>query len=179
MSDHPSLDVNDVGIIEESFTQSARVFFLRADAHVTLPTEVLTAFEISDTGDLCDLKVCDRCFKRLNTEEYFSNNRHKKDGWITKRPSCKACRKLKDGKAIPRITKEIWEAQRPPDYTIFECPICHKSSIVGITKIVLDHCHLTGSVRGYTCESCNTGIGRFDDNIDIVLNAAKWLKKMS
>ena len=52
-----------------------------------------------------------------------------------------------------------------------------KTTIVGITKQVLDHDHVTGKVRGYLCESCNTGIGRLDDNIKLIENALDWLKK--
>jgi len=44
-----------------------------------------------------------------------------------------------------------------------------------VSKIVLDHCHHTGNVRGYLCESCNTGIGRFDDDIEIIDRAINWL----
>ena len=58
---------------------------------------------------------------------------------------------------------------------IFECPICLKISIVGITKIVLDHNHSTGEIRGYLCESCNTGIGRFKDDVNILKNGIEWL----
>tara|TARA_B110000211_G_C14040063_1_gene536362 strand:- start:1400 stop:1552 length:153 start_codon:yes stop_codon:yes gene_type:complete len=49
---------------------------------------------------------------------------------------------------------------------------------VGISKIVLDHDHSTGEVRGWLCESCNTGIGRFDDDPQIVQKAINWLKKI-
>ena len=35
---------------------------------------------------------------------------------------------------------------------------------------------LTGKVRGFLCESCNTGIGRFDDDIEILKKAIHWLQ---
>ena len=43
-------------------------------------------------------------------------------------------------------------------------------------QIVLDHNHKTGEVRGYLCESCNTGIGRFDDDVTILKRAITYLE---
>lgn len=177
LTEEQSLKVHDVGIVQRTIGSTSEVLFLKVNKQVLLPRSAITSFDISKTGDLYEFKVCDRCFRHLNTQDCFSDNRHKKDGLITKRPSCKDCRRIKDGKPIPKITRDIWESERPNDYTIFSCPICNKPSIVGITKIVLDHCHKTGKVRGYTCESCNTGIGRFDDELSIVLQAAEWLRK--
>ena len=132
---------------------------------------------IEETGDRFQFKICDRCFKLLSTDAKFSNNRHKKDNIITKRPSCKLCREKKDGVPISRAEKKEWNAKRPQKYTSFICPICGKNSIVGISKIVLDHDHSNGKVRGWLCESCNTGIGRFDDDYEIVYKAVKWLMR--
>lgn len=39
----------------------------------------------------------------------------------------------------------------------------------------VDHCHLTGKVRGLLCNSCNIGIGKLGDNLDGVLNAVSYL----
>ena len=61
---------------------------------------------------------------------------------------------------------------------IFECPICKKRTIPGLTsKIVLDHNHSTGKVRGWICDSCNTGIGRFKDDTKLLEEAIKYLQK--
>ena len=94
---------------------------------------------------------------------------------MTKRPSCRVCRKKKDGKSISKSDKKIWEQQKPELYSSFTCPVCTKTSIVGISKIVLDHNHDNGFVRGWICESCNTGLGRFDDDPEIVFNAVEYL----
>jgi len=39
----------------------------------------------------------------------------------------------------------------------------------------IDHDHKTGSVRGVLCSNCNTGIGFFRENIDIMISAIKYL----
>ena len=106
----------------------------------------------------------------------YEDNRIKKGGKKTKRPSCRACRKIKNGKSISKKDRNSWNLQKPSEYSPFTCPICEKTTICGISKIVLDHCHQTGNVRGWICESCNTGIGRFDDDPDVVLEQLNGLR---
>ncbi len=63
---------------------------------------------------------------------------------------------------------------------VYICPICHKASIPFVTaKYVIDHNHATGQAREWICDSCNTGLGRFKDNIEIMQNAIEYLKKHS
>jgi hypothetical protein len=176
--EYNNLELNDVGIIHKESTSNYKtIFFLRLNQEVNLNSLFFESFDIKSTGDKQSHKVCDRCFKRLPTSEHFQNNRHKKDNHITKRPSCRACRKVKEGVNISSADKTSWKSKRPPDFSPFQCPICNKTTIAGISKIVLDHNHNTGKVRGYLCESCNTGIGRFDDNAEIIRRAISWLNE--
>lgn len=171
------LTKGDVGFIDKENQNEISVFFLRINQHYTLDKSKVEKFDIADTGDRFKFKVCDRCYKYLDTEKHFQNNRLKKGDVITKRPSCKACRKEKDGISIPTKQRAEWEAKRPVNGSLFTCPICQKTTIVGVSKVVLDHNHSTGNVRGWLCESCNTGIGRFDDKIEIIQHAIDWLEK--
>ena len=62
------------------------------------------------------------------------------------------------------------------------CAICNEPQ-QGITKdgetrfLCVDHCHTTGKVRELLCVKCNTGIGQFKDNPEILKQAIKYLKK--
>lgn len=47
----------------------------------------------------------------------------------------------------------------------------------GSPKLVVDHCHKTGKVRGLLCTKCNTGIGFFDEDIPKLEKAISYLKK--
>ena len=169
---------NDVGVILDAneIAKTYRVKFLRSNLVIDIDTSYVEQFNIQETGDRYDFKVCDRCFKRLQTSVWFEDNRHKKDNIITKRPSCRDCRKIKNGVSISSKDKLIWKSNRVADFSDFTCPICLKTTIAGITKIVLDHNHSTGKVRGWLCESCNTGIGRFDDDPEVVKRAVEWLE---
>ena len=58
------------------------------------------------------------------------------------------------------------------------CPVCEKRSIVAVTaNIVADHDHDTGMAREWICDSCNTGLGRFKDDITILEVAIEYLKR--
>lgn len=41
--------------------------------------------------------------------------------------------------------------------------------------LFVDHCHFTGAVRGLLCTRCNTGVGMFRDNPDLMLAAAAYV----
>ncbi len=165
-----------VGLIKKCDKLTSNVFFIKDAVEIPLRNDQIKKINISETGDQYEFKVCDRCFKYLPTTS-FPNNRYNKK-FLVRRPSCKACRAINDGKDISNADKKLWEAtKKPPDYSLFECPICKKVSIPGIKKIVLEHNHKTGKVRGYVCESCNTGIGRFDDDIAMLKRAIKWLSQ--
>jgi hypothetical protein len=56
-----------------------------------------------------------------------------------------------------------------------KCLICN-SYLLNI-KYCVDHNHKTKEIRGILCSSCNQGLGQFKDNIENLLNAAKYLKE--
>ena len=172
----PDIEVNDVGVIQTRGKNYCNILFIRLDKIYRVPLPDVLLIDLSKVGDEFPQKICDRCYKLLPTGENFSNNRIKKGGKITKRPSCKNCRKIIEGKPIDSRIKTSWENKKP-HMSLFACPICQKKSIAGLTKIVLDHNHTSGKVRGYICESCNTGLGRFKDNIQLLSYAIEWLEK--
>lgn len=53
-----------------------------------------------------------------------------------------------------------------------KCAICCKKK-----KLVVDHCHKTGKVRGLLCSTCNSGIGMLQDNIEVLKTAIKYLRR--
>jgi len=50
------------------------------------------------------------------------------------------------------------------------CAICGKGD-----KLVLDHCHRSGDVRGWLCTSCNNGLGLFRDDPTLFQKAIAYL----
>lgn len=43
-------------------------------------------------------------------------------------------------------------------------------------KLSVDHCHLTGNVRGLLCTQCNVGMGSLKDSQFLLANALRYLK---
>ena len=58
-----------------------------------------------------------------------------------------------------------------------KCAICLVSSDDYGKRFHVDHCHTTNKVRGLLCSSCNTGVGMFKDNSDILTKAAQYVDK--
>lgn len=52
-----------------------------------------------------------------------------------------------------------------------------KSKLSKIQTLAVDHDHKTGACRGLLCDSCNLGIGLFDDNILLLKSSIKYLNK--
>ena len=62
------------------------------------------------------------------------------------------------------------------------CAICglsesQTSKYGRMKKLSIDHCHTTNKVRGLLCVACNTGLGGFKDNIDILASAISYLQQ--
>lgn len=52
------------------------------------------------------------------------------------------------------------------------CKICKRTD----QKLVVDHCHSTGKVRGLLCKPCNIGIGALYESEEIFMAAVLYLR---
>lgn len=43
-------------------------------------------------------------------------------------------------------------------------------------KLVVDHCHSSGKVRGLLCHNCNRALGLFQDSMSSLTRAIEYLK---
>lgn len=54
-----------------------------------------------------------------------------------------------------------------------KCQVCGEPG-----RLNVDHCHETHRVRGILCVRCNTGIGSFRDEPELLIKAAAYLSKV-
>ncbi len=166
----------EVGIIIGEKGNTTTVQFVDSPTPVDVPNSMIVSFDPERTGDQFLHKVCNRC-NRLLPLENFQKNQNGKNNRVVRRPSCNDCREKIDGKDMPGKVKREWNRTKP-HMTIWECPICKKRTIPGLTsKIVLDHNHHTGMPNAWICDSCNTGLGRFNDDIAVMEEAIEYLKQ--
>jgi len=175
-----TLEKYSIGIIENKDKKESKINFIEPNEltmviSITISNNDYEIFDPLKTGDLYSKKVCNRCHRLLDTKAFSKNQNGKGDRPI-RRPSCEYCRKGIDGENANPKERNEWKKNKP-EFEFFNCPICHKITIPGLTsKVVLDHNHETGHIRGWICDSCNTGIGRFKDDITLLENAIKFLK---
>jgi hypothetical protein len=175
ISDDILVETNDVGIVLPEANRDGSIFMVRLWQNVILHERDYNVFNQKRTGDGFETKICNVCHKLLPTIN-FARNQNGVNNRPVRRPSCQECRIILEGEDMAPTDRREWE-RRKPHNTPFECPICSKRTIAGVTcRIVLDHNHTTGNIRGWICDSCNTGIGRFKDDIALLRRAIQFLE---
>lgn len=138
------------------------------------------------------MKNCTVC-KQKKPTEHFYNRKASEDG---KAYRCKEC----DNNAVRIYRKKHTERYKikartnqlrfiygiePEDYgrMLSEqdgvCAICSGPPVNTNppfnSKLVIDHCHITGTIRGLLCQKCNKALGLFKDSPEILQKAIKYL----
>lgn len=108
-------------------------------------------------------------------KKYYQNNKSrldKKNRMYEQTPKAKDRKRQAYFKRKYRITQEYMDAlllkQR------FLCPLCGRS--LTDTKVVVDHNHMTGEVRGLLCYRCNTLLGQAEDSLSLLAKAMAYLR---
>lgn len=106
------------------------------------------------------LKKCRNCDEMKSVEDfpYFSCST------AGRKNTCKTC-----SQELSNLRRKL-RLQNPPPLE-GECPICNQHT----NDWILDHCHFNDSFRGYICNGCNLGLGRFNDDPKLLERAIKYL----
>jgi hypothetical protein len=130
-------------------------------------------------------RECTRCLVYKSWDCFWKDW----DGKNGKSSKCKECRKKIRPIERPDIKRNssyklnygitikdynnIFEAQKG------RCNICFKHASEFNRSLAVDHCHLSGKIRGLLCMNCNHLLGKAKDSIDILNNAIQYLKESS
>jgi hypothetical protein len=126
------------------------------------------------------MKVCSKC-RIIKSFDAFYTCKSSKDG---RHHRCKACRKTdkrpttaqaqaKHRKKLYGLTPDQFMAMVVKQANA--CAICTSPLVATKTGLHVDHCHVTGKVRGLLCGRCNSGIGHLKDSSELCLRAAQYL----
>lgn len=132
-------------------------------------------------------KVCSKCKIEKSVTEFTKTKCHYKYGVIGRCKECsrELCKKWRKNNHYKRL-KYIYGVSLEDIKQIYKiqnelCAICGGKQIKGTNAwgvdLHIDHNHKNGKVRGLLCRNCNTGIGLFDDNPELLLKAIKYLEK--
>lgn len=125
-------------------------------------------------------KLCNKCGQEKEEFDFYPRADHPH----LLQSHCKRC-VLDNRKLIPKseikiknrkanlkkkygLTLEAYEALLAEQEG--SCFICHSEE-----DLVVDHDHDTGDVRGILCRKCNSGLGMFKDNPELLTKAAEYL----
>ena len=128
-------------------------------------------------------RKCKKCCELLPVTDFYikadKDNKHYRFN-----SPCKSCanigRNINYHKAYQRklkynLTQEEYDLKLKEQNN--SCAICgmHKDDYP--KNFAIDHCHKTGKVRGLLCNHCNSGIGFFRENSNVMKKAIGYLKK--
>ena len=133
------------------------------------------------------MKTCTKCKAVKNFTE-FHKGKNYKDGYRT---VCKECMstysKARNATTQQREKNRAWFYRRKYGISLAQydemltkqgcrCSICNSpdSKRQG-QRLMVDHCHETGKVRGLLCNPCNAAIGLLGDNISTLQKAINYL----
>jgi len=120
------------------------------------------------------IKAAARRYRETNKEKISEYARHK---WRTD-PDHREKHRVRTRRSQRKMVfKRVYGISLEDYDVMFErqggaCAICKRT---GVTLCV-DHCHLTGEVRGLLCIRCNSALGFCSDDPAVLLAAAEYLQ---
>ena len=141
-----------------------------------------TQIPLIDTGP--QVKRCRKCGDRKPVDQFYVA-RHGKASRDRLQAYCRQCsndnfRAWRLGKQYG-LTIEAYQAMLEEQRGL--CAICGKAEIAttnfsdSVRSMAIDHDHVTGKVRSLLCTKCNTGLGAFEDNPELLELAAACIRR--
>lgn len=126
---------------------------------LSLGFPLTVTFSQAVTGET-PTKPCRKCSEVKPLEDFplFSTSE------AGRKNTCKQC-----SKELSAVRARLRKAHPTPPPG--DCPVCHQHT----ASWVLDHNHMEETFRGYICNSCNLGFGKFNDDPAVLERALIYL----
>jgi len=149
------------------------------------------------------LRTCNKCGVEAFTKDDLEIFQRANGGRFGRANMCKQCavtKTIKNKNARPPMTEEQeaqyrksqrkWHLKKTYNLTLKDydimlteqhncCKICkckaYSERNAFREHLVVDHCHLTGDVRGLLCHQCNVALGGFKDDLELLEKALNYL----
>ena len=121
----------------------------------------LTGLDVSNTR----LEICDDCGSELPLSA-FRRHPHRRGGYQFICSHCSTAGVRRSRGVDPEASY-----MRPTETDV--CGIC--GGVDEERGLFLDHDHASGYFRGWLCHACNTGIGHFNDDPELMRSAIRYL----
>jgi hypothetical protein len=130
------------------------------------------------------MKTCTKCGETKALTEFYK----RKDRPSGVNSHCKVCQKkmmtarynkdpeyVADLQAARRYGITLKDVQDMREAAQGVCQCCGRTDTNKYKRLVIDHCHRTGKVRGLICQRCNSILGYCDDNILTLQNLVEYI----
>lgn len=140
-------------------------------------TEQFEMFEIREViYNKEDSRKCIHCSKIKNLDSFEWRDGQQRG----RRKDCRSCRNF-----FKRVVRNLYRENPKPTSPDYQCPCCFRTEkqlrenggYLDRGIWVLDHSHITQKFRGWICDHCNVGIGRFEDKIENLIKAIDYLER--
>lgn len=139
------------------------------------------------------MRTCKVCSIEKELTEFRIVNNKNKSYQLYKCRECERLESLERNKKIKERDPDYWRRKHLKrsfnisldEYNLMlekqegRCAICKTDDPHVDTKsgfhFAVDHCHTTGKVRGLLCAHCNTGLGKFRDDVANLQQAINYL----
>jgi hypothetical protein len=140
-------------------------------------------------------RQCSSCLEKTRQRSVVRNSVRSEDGKCRQcsqpkspnsRRYCEKCLehiRWRELKRLYGLTRE--QVELLAERQAWRCAICQrpqtleKRSFDNGSRFVVDHCHVTGAVRGLLCHHCNVGIGAFRDSPRLLRAATRYVEQAS
>ena len=112
-------------------------------------------------------KICTKGGIEKGLDEFHVNNNHPSG----RTPRCKVCRRITELCYKYGLTFESYQEMLERAGSV--CEICEDWD----KRLIVDHDHETDETRGLLCDSCNLGLGHFQDDVKRLQSAIIYLER--